>query len=140
MQIPFHFYSKGHYRHLHQLFEQWEARSRPRGLVLAVCSCYPTANNPIVDLLLSNASRICELTLSLSADHFHQFLQAPAGSFPILEKLTMIVIPKAETVYDASSGLSWYESPSDYPNEDDPDGGDLWESMAGSITSLEDLP
>ncbi|KAF7341220.1 hypothetical protein MVEN_01857400 [Mycena venus] len=139
--MPFNFHAKRHYRRIHKLLELWTARSHPRALRITVRSCYPRPENPVIDFILANASRICELSLNLPAAHFHRFLQAPAGSFPLLEKLGMDVIPKSETIYDPSMGYSRFE----YFREDigyggDPDNGVLWEAMTAPITSLSKTP
>ncbi|KAF8214832.1 hypothetical protein K438DRAFT_1749906 [Mycena galopus ATCC 62051] len=140
-RIPLNFHAKRHYRRLQNLFEQWVARSHPRTLAIGVRSCYPLPQNPIVDLLLAHASRIRELSLDLPAIHFHRFLQAPAGSFPMLEKLNMTIIAKSDTIYYPSCGLSRYEYFCEYSVFSGPsDGGALFEPIAGLMTCLEDLP
>ncbi|KAJ7270388.1 hypothetical protein C8J57DRAFT_1605347 [Mycena rebaudengoi] len=97
--MPLNFHAKRHYRRIYKLLELWAARSHPRALQMTVRSCYPRPENPVIDFILANSSRIRELSLNLPAAHFHRFLRAPAGSFQLLEKLSMDVIPKSETIY-----------------------------------------
>jgi hypothetical protein len=91
--------------------------------------------------LFAHASRIRKLSLNLPASHFHRFLQAPAGTFPVLEKLSLIVIAKSNTIYESSYGVSrreWFCDDSGFGGESD--GGVLWQNFLAPITCFEDLP
>ncbi|KAJ7767805.1 hypothetical protein B0H16DRAFT_337919, partial [Mycena metata] len=139
--ITLEFHTQERFDRLHQLLEQWVARSQPRPLSVAVRSCYTEPENPIVDFILSHSSRIRDLSLNLPEDHFHPLLKAPAGSFPVLEVLTLTIIQKEHTIYDPSSGLSraeYFRDPPEY--NDDPDEGILWDSLHPQLNMLANLP
>ncbi|KAJ6529594.1 hypothetical protein B0H19DRAFT_1273993 [Mycena capillaripes] len=135
--IPLNFHCEPHYNRINKLLEQWAVRSHQRPLALTVRSCYPSTHNPIIDFILVHASRIRELSLDLPAVHFHSLLQAPAGSFPMLETLSLSIIAKTNTVYDPSCGFSRFEY---FQNNDyfdgEPDSGGLWDTMEVGITAL----
>ncbi|KAJ7767812.1 hypothetical protein B0H16DRAFT_1787454 [Mycena metata] len=139
MTLEFH--TQERFDCLHQLIGQWAARSQPRPLSVTVRSCYPATENPIIHFILSHASRIRDLSLNLPEDHFHPLLKAPAGSFLVLEALTLTIIQKEHTIYDPTSGLSRAEY-FRYPPEcnDDPDEGILWDSLHPQLNVLANLP
>ncbi|KAF8135286.1 hypothetical protein K438DRAFT_1882765 [Mycena galopus ATCC 62051] len=140
VHMPLNFHSRRHYRRLRKLLDQWAARSHPRPLTVTVRSCYPRPENPVIDFIFTNASRICELSLDIPAAHFHRFLQAPAGSFPVLEKLTMDVIAESDATYDGSWGVSRHEYFRDAPIcLGEPDEGPVWGALA-AITALRNTP
>ncbi|KAJ7719300.1 hypothetical protein B0H16DRAFT_1607057 [Mycena metata] len=140
-QINLNFHSKGHFRRILQLIEEWAERSRPYPLSISVRSCWPRPHNPIIDFILAHAARIRELSLQLPATHFHPFLELNAKKFPLLKTLTLSIIPKAEATYDATSGISRFE----YFREntalsDIPDEGMLWANMADKIKLFKGMP
>ncbi|KAJ6513025.1 hypothetical protein C8R45DRAFT_1153770 [Mycena sanguinolenta] len=136
--LRLNFHCKQHYHRLRNLVEQWLARSHPRALSFSIRSCYPGSGNPIIDVLLTHASRICELSLQLPAAHFIPFLQAPAGSFPLLQNLSMSIVSISDCTYDPDSGRSRYEYFEEYDFGDSaPEEGVLWETMNAPVTSLQ---
>ncbi|KAJ7652686.1 hypothetical protein DFH06DRAFT_532809 [Mycena polygramma] len=140
-QFVLNFHTKRHYARLHILVQQLEIRSRPYPLSLTIRSCYPREHNPVIDFISAHASRIRDLSLQLPAAHFHHFLRLKGGSFPLLETLTMSVIPKSESVYDPGSGLTRSEYfHDDFFSWGAPDEGVLWKDMAGPISVLKSLP
>ncbi|KAJ6590410.1 hypothetical protein DFH09DRAFT_1074048 [Mycena vulgaris] len=134
------FHSKRRYTRVQKLVQSWIARSGTQALAVHVYSCYPRPHNPVIDFVLAHASRIRELSLRLPTAHFRPFLQAPPGTFPVLETVSMTVIPKSETMYDAS----WGESRDEFFGIDtgfagEFDRGILWADM-GHITVLQNTP
>ncbi|KAF7374710.1 hypothetical protein MSAN_00356200 [Mycena sanguinolenta] len=144
--LRLNFHSKKHYHRLRKLVQQWVVRSHPRTLSFAIRSCYPHAQNPIIQVLLKDASRIRDLSLELPAAHFIPFLQATAGSFPSLENLNMSILSIWDSTYDPESGLSRYQFFEEYDREHPhfengiPDEEALWGTMAAPMTSLQDAP
>ncbi|KAF7374708.1 BRCT-containing protein 1 [Mycena sanguinolenta] len=141
--LRFTFHSKKHYHHLRKLVQQWVVRSHPRALSFTIRSCYPHAENPIIQVLLRHASRIRDLSLELPAAHFIPFFQAPTGSFPLLYNLNISVLSKEASLYNPELGLSRYEYFEEYDfgldgTSDDED--TLWETMAAPMTSLQNAP
>ncbi|KAJ7023725.1 hypothetical protein C8F04DRAFT_1133509 [Mycena alexandri] len=137
------FHTKEHYLRLRSLINVWVKRSHPHPLTFDVRSCYPLAENPVIDLVLMHASRIRDLTLDLPAAHFYPFLLARAGSFPVLESIDLSVICKCDTVYDTTLGLSRFEYFQDgghFHGEPDIHGGVLWWDVPGRITVFTNAP
>ncbi|KAF7374718.1 hypothetical protein MSAN_00357100 [Mycena sanguinolenta] len=112
------FHCEKHYHRLRNLVEQWVTRSCPRLLSFTIRSCYPGADNPIINFLITHASRIRDLSLELPAAHFIPLLRAPTGSFPSLENLSMSILSIWDSTYDPESGLSRYEYFEEYDRED----------------------
>ncbi|KAJ6468834.1 hypothetical protein C8R45DRAFT_1167530, partial [Mycena sanguinolenta] len=138
--MSLNFHGKRPYRRHRMLLEQWAARSHPRPLTIAVRSCYPRPENPVLGFILANASRISELSLNIPAAHLRRFLEAPVGSFPVLEKLTLDIIAESEAEYCPSWGISRHEcfrDPAAVLGE--PDSGPVWGTLA-AITSLDNTP
>ncbi|KAJ6455020.1 hypothetical protein C8R45DRAFT_1188746 [Mycena sanguinolenta] len=134
------FHGKRPYRRHRKLLEQWAARSHPRPLTIAVRSCYPRPENPVFDLILANASRISELSLNIPAAHLRRFLEAPVGSFPVLEKLTLDIIATSEAEYYPPWGMSRHEffhHPATILGDSDRE--PVWGTLA-AITSLDNTP
>ncbi|KAJ7437245.1 hypothetical protein B0H11DRAFT_2294497 [Mycena galericulata] len=129
--LHLNFHAKRPYRRLHKLVERWVARSQPRPLSI---SCYPRPQNPVIDFIMLQASRISHLSLQLPAAHFPRLLQKPSGLFPVLEDLTLSIIPKSATEYDPSYGESrsdfFYEDYGLYGISDGSESRRLWSGMA----------
>ncbi|KAJ7510560.1 hypothetical protein B0H11DRAFT_1029481 [Mycena galericulata] len=132
--LHLNFHAKRPYRRLHKLIERWVARSQPRPLSIHVRSCYPRPQNPVIDFIMLQASRISHLSLQLPAAHFPRLLQKPSGLFPVLEDLTLSIIPKSATEYDPSYGESrsdfFYEDYGLYGISDGSESRRLWSGMA----------
>ncbi|KAJ6513037.1 hypothetical protein C8R45DRAFT_1206959 [Mycena sanguinolenta] len=138
------FHCEKHYGRLRNLVEQWLARTYPRALSFRISSCYPGTENPIIGVLLAHASRFRDLSLQLPVAQFIPFLQAPAGSFPSLEQLTISILSVWDSTYDPESGLSRYEYFEEYDRTGCDDGildeEALWGTMTAPMTSLQDAP
>ncbi|KAJ7078103.1 hypothetical protein C8R43DRAFT_1245307 [Mycena crocata] len=100
------FHSKRRYNHIHNVVKEWIARSGAMALTVAVRSCYPRSHNPVIDFILSHASRIRELSLDLPAPHFPRLLAAAPGRFPVLETVKLTNISQSEALYEPDSGES----------------------------------
>ncbi|KAF7374711.1 hypothetical protein MSAN_00356300 [Mycena sanguinolenta] len=136
--LHLNFHCKKHYHCLRNVVEQWLARSHPRALSLTIRSCYPGAQNPIIQILLAHASRIHNLSLELPAAHFVPLFHAPTGSFPLLRNLTISIISIEDSIYDPESGFPRCEYFEEHFPDNCPDEEALWETMASPMTSLQD--
>ncbi|KAK6984889.1 hypothetical protein R3P38DRAFT_3292251 [Favolaschia claudopus] len=108
-RIPLNFHSNNHFARLKNLLTLWLERSTPRPLALTIRSCYPDTENPIIQFLLCHARRIRELSLDIPAAHYLPLFSAPAGSFPLLQRLSVTVIDKCDATYDPQSNLSRHQ-------------------------------
>ncbi|KAJ7184965.1 hypothetical protein C8R46DRAFT_1343932, partial [Mycena filopes] len=134
------FHSRGRYRRLLPLMEQWVARTGAHPLSLTIRSCYPSSHNPVIDFILAHAPRLGELSLTLPAAHFRPFLKIPAASFPVLETLTLSRITREEAAYDPASGMTRSEYFRDLGSfYGEPDEEILWEDFS-PLTMLKNLP
>ncbi|KAJ6513022.1 hypothetical protein C8R45DRAFT_1088110 [Mycena sanguinolenta] len=134
------FHSEWDYRAILKPVKEWFARSQPRALSLRIRSCCPGSKNPIISFLLTHASRIRELSLELPPAHFIPFLRAPAGSFPLLENLTMWVASQAYRPWDPClSENEYFDEAFEDPGPAAIDEMTLWEHLTPT-TSLRDAP
>ncbi|KAJ6600462.1 hypothetical protein DFH09DRAFT_1302932 [Mycena vulgaris] len=98
--------TKSYNRRLKLAENVWIARSGSHPLSVNIRSYYPSSPNPAIAFLVAHKSRIRDLTLHLPATHFHAFFQIAARSFPVLETVTLSVIPKSNTVFYPDLGMT----------------------------------
>ncbi|KAJ7615353.1 hypothetical protein FB45DRAFT_1035348 [Roridomyces roridus] len=136
------FHSKRPYRRLQNIVTQWVERSSPRLLSVYVRSVYSRAHNPSIDFIVANAPRIRSLHLELPEGHFLPLLRKPAGTFPALEKLTLVVIPRSVTEYDPYEGESraacFTPDFVRFANDDGPE--IIWKDVHKPVTVFQNSP
>ncbi|KAJ7622286.1 hypothetical protein FB45DRAFT_123802 [Roridomyces roridus] len=137
-------HAKRPYRRLQNIVDQWIEHSAPRALSVHVRSIYPRAHNPVVDFTVANSSRICALHLELPEQQFLPLLQKPPGTFPALEKLTLVAVPSAATKYDPCEGQSraaYFSRPfRRYIDANDDGPQIIWKTLSKPITVFQNSP
>ncbi|KAJ7732467.1 hypothetical protein DFH07DRAFT_780909 [Mycena maculata] len=84
----------------------WIARSGSHLLSVNIRSFYPRVPNPAINFLVAHRLRIRELLLRLPAAQFLTFFQITPNSFPLLETITLSVIPKTSMEFNPGLGMT----------------------------------
>ncbi|KAJ7615309.1 hypothetical protein FB45DRAFT_1008281 [Roridomyces roridus] len=137
------FHSKRPYRRLENIVTQWVERSSPRALSVYVRSIYSRAHNPVIDFIVANSSRIRALRLELPEGHFLPLLRQPSGTFPSLEKLTLVVIPSSATDYDPYEGVSraeYFDPEFVHAHDDDAGPQIMWKDVRTPVSVFHNTP
>ncbi|KAJ7875512.1 hypothetical protein B0H14DRAFT_3859424 [Mycena olivaceomarginata] len=135
------FHTKKAFARLSKLAEVgWIARSGSCPLSVNIRSYFRTAPNPAINFILVHASRIRELSLQLPAAQFHQFLRLKAGTFPVLEQISMSATPRSSCVFDPTMGMTREEFFADEMPYGESDPELLWADLGAAASVFRNTP